>query len=159
MTLKELVDMKVTFEGLSGLKLIVTGISPNYDGFNSYFYNTCRNSYRKNMDFYITSTSADMIDLLYNKHEIVNKNSTKYSSSDYTFTLISERTDAILNVIGDVDINKNNKYVVFWKGETKRLTCVVCYRLMSLDKRKIIDDLVYKNYLKMIEIYNRENCT
>ncbi len=147
--------MKRTFEGCRSLKFIVTGIIADYDAFEEYYYATYNCNLRFDMDFHIHAHDTGIIDCIYCWCKPVNKNSIKYDSSDEGYELRSLNMDAIINVVGDVDIDKHGEYEVFWDDKFKDLFIIVKYQSMSSDKQKIIDELVNKYYTKMVETFNK----
>lgn len=155
MTLRELVDIKETFETLNGLNLIINEINTNYNEFEVYYCITYKFMRNIGIEFDVSARTSTL-KWLYNNCKIVNKNPIKHIKQKHDYSLRSVRKDAILNIIGDVDINKDKGYVVFWDNATKDLICVVNYQLMSPDKQKIIDGLVNKYYTRMLETYNKE---
>ena len=162
MTFRELVDMKKTFENVNKVRLIISEVNTEYANFDRIFFNLfteCLNPKGSEIGISmepILIAYEGIIRDSYSKYKIVNKNSIKYDSLGDGFVLMSTDIDTILNVIGDVDINKNNEYAVFWH-EQGNLRCIVDYKLMSRDKQKVVDDLVCKYYTKMNEIYTEKH--
>ncbi len=162
MTFKELVDMKKTFENVNKVRLIISEVNTEYADFDRVFYKLLYSGVDNKsfkLGFNIETTMYDYKDIVddsYSNYKVVNKDSIKYDSSGYGYMLMSTDLDTIMNIIGDVDINKNNEYAVFW-NEQGVLRCIVNYNLMSMNKQKVVDDLIYKYYTKMNEIYIKEH--